>query len=909
MKASGIYKAVAVTASLIVLFITSATAVQFTPEARLKLKEAGKLDSFTDLLKNAKINGMDIPAALKTGAGVAFSGGDFDTLHVLVLLVDFSDHPYTGGSAAADTAIFDSILFSTGRVNPTGSMTEYYLENSYGKFLIRGEVHGWYRMPHLYSYYVMGEGGIGDNYPNNSRGLAEDAIQVADEDGLNFATFDTYGGFLGPDWEIDGLLIVHAGPGMEQTGNENHMLSHKWNLVSPVIIDGITIIDYTIQPEEYGSGVSPIGTFCHEFAHVLGMPDLYDIDYDPETSNGIGIWSLMATGNYKGNSRLPSHLDAWCKMALGFVDPTEVYSNMTGVEFPQVESEPVIYRLWKDGQYGSQYFLVENRQATGFDSLLPGSGLLIYHVDDAASHNNINVNHYHVAVEQADGLFQLEYALDNDGDPGDPWPGPEGKTSFDDLSIPDSRDYGDFITEVSVWNISPSGPLMTANLDIEWSRPYLELALYDFSDANGNGDLEPSETVEFYFDIRNYWLTASDAVITMTSNDPDIQFIDPSVYKDFMPGDGAFTGNIGDPIVFVLPDTLIPTYDSFFVTVESDGGVFSDTFGIEQQVGTAQILILDDDRGASYDTLYVDDLYRKLIPVDIWNKAVSGVPPAVILNKYHMVFWFTGDTCPDYFQTADIDAMKSFLDNGGNLFLTGQGLAGELHAQDSAFLENYLHTRFVTRPFFAPGLEGISASPIGDGLVVRFFSMSNFNYEWGEKILPVGDAIPAFQYRYLAEGYNSLSYSGNGYRLVFFDFNYEALDSVQTSRWDSRHTVLGNILNFFGNIETEVGSEEDFITPASFELKQNYPNPFNPGTTIRYTVRHAGVPVPNTVIEVFNILGQKIKLLVDEKQIPGSYSVLWDGTNEEGRRVSTGVYFYRIMRGDDSETKKMVLLK
>jgi len=247
---------------------------------------------------------------------------------------------------------------------------------------------------------------------------------------------------------------------------------------------------------------------------------------------------------------------------------------------------------------------------------------------------------------------------------------------------------------------------MTANLDIQWSRPFFELPHYAFIDANGNGNLEPGETVEFYFEIKNYWLTASNAVITMTSNDSSIQFTNPSVYNATVPGDGSLTGNIGDPIIFVLPDALVPTYDSFFVIVESDNGMFSDTFAIEQQIGTSQILIVDDDRGAAYDTLYFNDLYRKLIPSDIWNKAISGPPPPVVLNQYSMVFWFTGDTCSDYFQTVDIDAMKQFLDNRGKLFLTGQGIAGELHTEDSAFLEDYLHTRLKLRQIFMPKIDG-----------------------------------------------------------------------------------------------------------------------------------------------------------------------------------------------------------
>jgi hypothetical protein len=594
-------------------------------------------------------------------------------------------------------------------------------------------------------------------------------------------------------------------------------------------------------------------------------------------------------------------------MYVGFLDPVEVYENMAGVEFPPVENEPVAYRLWKDGLYYNQYFLVENRQPIGFDSLLPGNGLLIYHVDDNATFNNIDVNHYHVAVEQADGFYQLEMSNYNDGDAGDPWPGSQDKRSFDDMSKPRSRSYAQVSTKVSVWNISEPGSLMTANLDIDWSRPYFELNNYAFADANGNGNLEAGESVEFYFDIRNYWMTATNAMITLRSNDPDIIFTVSTVFKSAMPGDGSLTGNIGQPMVFRLPDTLVPTYDSFFVEIESDGGMFEAAFAIEQQVGAPQILLVDDDRGGAYDDVYADDLYRQLTPCDIWQKSTLGSPPGVMLSQYKMVFWFTGDTCSDLLQPADIAAMKQYLDNGGNLFLTGQWLAGELHDQDSVFLEDYLHARKGSEGYFFEHV-GVDGSPVGDGLKVRYESSTNQVYGFGQQIQPANGSIPAFKFTVYPE-YTGVSYSGE-YNVVFFNFGYEAISS-NFSRYNKRDEVLARVLQFFGNLTTEVADDVDRpIIPVSFELGQNFPNPFNPATTIRYTVHSTqGMPGLKTSIRVLNLLGREVKVLVDEVQRPGVYEAEWDATDAGGRPVASGIYFYRMTRGVEAQTKKMVLLK
>jgi len=101
------------------------------------------------------------------------------------------------------------------------------------------------------------------------------------------------------------------------------------------------------------------------------------------------------------------------------------------------------------------------------------------------------------------------------------------------------------------------------------------------------------------------------------------------------------------------------------------------------------------------------------------------------------------------------------------------------------------------------------------------------------------------------------------------------------------------------------GIEELAGTVKDFRLFQNYPNPFNPETSIRYEV-----PTTSKItLEIFNILGQKLKTLLDEKKTPGQYSVIWDGTNELGHKVSSGLYIYRLEGDGFVKNRKMILLK
>jgi hypothetical protein len=100
--------------------------------------------------------------------------------------------------------------------------------------------------------------------------------------------------------------------------------------------------------------------------------------------------------------------------------------------------------------------------------------------------------------------------------------------------------------------------------------------------------------------------------------------------------------------------------------------------------------------------------------------------------------------------------------------------------------------------------------------------------------------------------------------------------------------------------------QDDFASlPKEYDLRQNYPNPFNPTTVIEYAL-----PKPSPVkIQIYNILGQRVRNLVDERQEPGYKLINWDGKDDHGNEVSSGIYFYRIVAGDFVKCKKMTLLK
>ncbi len=355
--------------------------------------------------------------------------------------------------------------------NPTGTVTEYYTEVSYDQLYFTGDAQGWYNVLGPIQNYSPGGSSGGPKF-------VVEVIQVSDPT-LNYADYIQYYDAQNRP-HIGFLAVVHAGAGAE--AGANNIWSHRWNFtvysggpittndVDPlsgfnVIIDG----PYAIMPERSGglnnSGpIIEIGVFAHEFGHIFGIPDLYDTD---GSSEGLGNWCLMAGGTWGGDGSSPEtpvHISAWVKKELGWVTPINITSYEDALSVSNIEENPVVYRMWKDGTIGNQYFLIENRQKIGFDVNLYNSGFLIYHVDDAVGSNQ-NENHYKVDLEQADGFRNLNNGQGR-GDPGDPFPGTSQNNRFDWGTNPNSKDYNLQNTFVSIRNIYKDGMVMVGNFEV-----------------------------------------------------------------------------------------------------------------------------------------------------------------------------------------------------------------------------------------------------------------------------------------------------------------------------------------------------------------------------------------------------------------------------------------------------------
>jgi M6 family metalloprotease-like protein len=365
------------------------------------------------------------------------------TVKLLVILVGFSDLPFT----YTNQNFVD--LVSQDNYNGTGSVKDYYRDNSDGEFIMDIDVAGPYTLPNSMAYYG-GNNSYGSD--QNMAYFVAHAINAADSD-VNYSDYDNDG-----DNKVDAIHIIFAGTPESSTGVANEIWPHRSSVNSSIIRDGVRFGPYSCSAEKRNSVVMDgIGTICHEFGHVLGFPDFYDTDYTGNGGSAVvpGDWDLMSSGSYLNNSATPAGLSSFERWIADWFTYDTLSATSENNYLPALNNTDTTVGYYIELS-SNEFFVVEHRKKTGWDTYLPGEGMLIYHGDwnrinpwFTNSSNTINVS------PSNRGYF-LRPASGNESDVESnrcPFPGATANANFTDNTTPASTLKNGTLTGKPITNI------------------------------------------------------------------------------------------------------------------------------------------------------------------------------------------------------------------------------------------------------------------------------------------------------------------------------------------------------------------------------------------------------------------------------------------------------------------------
>ena len=294
--------------------------------------------------------------------------------------------------------------------------------------------------------------------------------------------------------------------------------------------------------------------------------------------------------------------------------------------------------------------------------------------------------------------------------------------------------------------------------------------------------------------------------------------------------------------------------------------------GVVPPLTGAQALVVDDDQGDNYEEYYQNAVSSCGYTYDTWMADMVGTPNSSLLSQYPSVIWLTGDSFWDTLSFEDRENLEEYLDGGGCLFISGQGIGYNIGY--TSFYEDYLHANYIRDYTGIYTLEGVSGDPIGDGIDIEISGGDGANNQWFPSEIEPADIYAHPVFEYTGDGYGAIHADTGSYKVVYFAFGFEAI-----STFLDRNMVMERILNFF--------------QPAEHDLAVSLETPFwlAPGDSalLNATVYNRGLNNETNVELRLLINGS----LVSNKTIPellvGScvpFSYLWIPTVEATYNVT-----------------------
>ncbi len=371
---------------------------------------------------------------------------------ICVILVEFSNNSFTvPNTYETFTNMFNQEGFS--QYSATGSVLDFYRASSNGKFQPQVDIYGPVKLSKTISYYGSNDSYGNDKYPEQ---MVIDACTALD-DTVDFSQYDTDN-----DGKIDNVYVFYAGYGEADGGAKSTIWPHSWDVASGAgtykYFDGKLLDHYACSNELYYSSkqLAGIGLFCHEFGHVLGIPDLYDVDYSGAFTPDD--YSLMDSGSYNNNMHTPPTHTGYERYALNWVDPIEL-SDPATISMQSIDKAFDDVYLIKTPST-NEYYILENRQKTAWDAYIPGHGMMIWHINYNASIWNNNAVNTTVGKQYVD-IVEADNILSDATRSGDTFPGTSNVTSFTDDTTPSMKTWSGTKLESPITEIAESDGVIT----------------------------------------------------------------------------------------------------------------------------------------------------------------------------------------------------------------------------------------------------------------------------------------------------------------------------------------------------------------------------------------------------------------------------------------------------------------
>jgi M6 family metalloprotease-like protein len=763
------------------------------------------------------------------------------------------------------TALLDQKLF-TGPFSPQ-TLSQFYNEISYGLVTMTGAVYGWHTLSQNDTYYEGPAGCYGTCSGGNVGQFIVEVLNAYDGT-VDFGLFDNDGPDNIPnsgddDGYVDFAAFVQPEVGAECNPSNNNIWSHRWALRwapgsggtpwtsnDPSASGGyVKVNDYVMQPAWNcgGTTVIDIGVFCHEFGHAFGLPDLYDTD---RGSAGVGHWCLMGSGSWNTVTQ-PSHMSAWCKNELGWVNLIEMGSNPTTYNVNNIEFLQDVYRAnvmderWRRESSGCT---ISGGYSMRCGLTSPEAGARGWNGGEGYGNGWVErVSHeFHYDGSGGPVWFDYDYRYDS-----------ESNYDYTYARI----DVGGAVNTLATYHGSGSG---SEHIDVS---PYFSIGVpvdytvyFEFESDYGASDEDYGYSG---CGFCSYQSTCGPFVFdnVAVNGGGEIYFTDFELRED------GWWCDMTDPSECFFIENRQPLGSD--ANVHGGGGLC--IWHVDQDVAHS----LCGNTGASSSAPGVVPRGVALVQSDAsnhleWNTNRGDANDAYPGGTGNAALGgATNPASNSYNGWPTNVSVQLSTANGDPITIQGSG-SWHPPTYASSFPPNEFNDKTVWIQIYGAGMQhGCTVDLISGATVINAPDVEWVGKDFVVAEVDISGAVPG-PYDIV------LTNPGGGSFVASAAFQIDPATGV-----------------------------EAIPVPGEFALRQNYPNPFNPTTTIPFDIKES----THVTVKIYDPRGRVVRTLVDENLGARSYGIEWNGRNDAGHTVSSGVYFYQLIAGDFKDVRKLVLTK